>query len=96
MSERASVGGFLFSAGDEAWVTCHTYRDRTPILAFYAPSADLRVTSVSGRGQVTDGDLRFAESFAEAATAYLADTQRLHAEQSRPVADDPSEGSEAA
>ncbi|MFI7133854.1 hypothetical protein ACIBQ1_49825 [Nonomuraea sp. NPDC050153] len=54
-----------------------------PVLCLETSEAGLTI-STTGAGLVTDQDVMLARKIADAATAYLADCERLHAEQSAP------------
>jgi hypothetical protein len=54
-----------------------------PVLYLETDEADLMI-STTGGGPVTDQDVTLARQIVDAATAYLADCERLHAEQPVP------------
>ncbi|MFJ2028210.1 hypothetical protein [Streptosporangium sp. NPDC087985] len=54
--------------------------NRRPFLDLATPEAQVSI-STTGAGPVTAQDLTFARDLADAAALYLADCERLHAEQ---------------
>ncbi|MEV1248573.1 hypothetical protein [Nonomuraea sp. NPDC049750] len=65
----------------EVRVAARVIDERRPYLAFSTSEADVSV-STTGGGPVTDADLALAREIYSAAARYLADCERLHAEQS--------------
>lgn len=80
MGDCTSYGSMSFRLGSNARVTCHTYPDNGPILSLSAGDWSLSM-SPAGRTAITDGDVAKARRLAEAVTTYLAECERLHAEQ---------------
>ncbi|MFI7152596.1 hypothetical protein ACIBO2_47405 [Nonomuraea sp. NPDC050022] len=64
----------------EVQVAARVIDERRPYLAFSTSEADVSV-STTGGGPVTDADLALAREIYSAAARYLADCERLHAEQ---------------
>ncbi|HUR01088.1 MAG TPA: hypothetical protein VM347_00970 [Nonomuraea sp.] len=65
----------------EVQVAARVIDERRPYLAFSTSEADVSV-STTGGGPVIDADLALAREIYSAAAHYLADCERLHAEQS--------------
>ncbi|TNY37757.1 hypothetical protein [Thermomonospora catenispora] len=71
--------------GADARITCSTYPDRPesgPILSISTGDLNLMISSAT-RGRATDNDLATARRLAEAVTAYVAEIERQHSENTR-------------
>jgi hypothetical protein len=68
--------------GADAHVTCHTYRQGSPILVVHGGPVDLSITPAARRDQepLTARDVEFARQLVKAACTYLAEVERLHAQ----------------
>ncbi|WP_431897224.1 hypothetical protein [Nonomuraea sp. bgisy101] len=76
----SAVSSHSFKSGEGTWVTCHTYSNRSPILALYMGSLNVSFCPGSS-AEVTDADLSFAKELARSAAAYLAACESFHAKQ---------------
>ena len=65
-----------------------------PFLHLSSPEAQV-VISTTGGGPVTDQDVTLARQIADAATRYLADCERIHAERSPPPGPESEQGKAA-
>ncbi len=72
-----SFSNFSVYAGNDTWVTCYRYPEKTPILHVSAGQSALSV-SVVGR-EATDAALEFARALLREAQAFAAEVERLHA-----------------
>jgi shikimate 5-dehydrogenase len=70
----ASTGVYV---GDDGWVTCHHYGDKTPILVIDAGGASVSF-SVNGR-QATESAVTFARALASKAQEFADDIEKMHA-----------------
>ncbi|GGO70394.1 hypothetical protein [Nonomuraea cavernae] len=64
----------------DIWIRASVIDQRRPYLTFSASEAQVSF-STTGLGPVTDGDLATAREIYKAAAQYLADCERLHAQQ---------------
>jgi hypothetical protein len=55
--------------------------DTRPFLEFYSSEADVHISTTTGAGPVTEADVNTAREIFTAAARYLAECERLHAEQ---------------
>ncbi|MET9342674.1 hypothetical protein [Nonomuraea sp. NPDC003804] len=76
----SAVSSHSFKSGERAWATCHTYDNRSPILALYMGSLNVSFCP-SNSNEVTDAGLSFARGLASSAAAYLAACESFHAKQ---------------
>ena len=60
---------------DSTYIHCCTYEDAAPILTIQDGPADITITN-SGRGEVTEDDVRFGRLLAEAAALYAAELEK--------------------
>ena len=60
---------------DSTYIHCCTYEDAAPILTIQDGPADITITN-SGRGEVTEDDVRFGRLLAEAAARYAAELEK--------------------
>ena len=76
---------------DSTYIHCSTYEDAAPILTIQDGAADITITN-PGRGEVTEEDVRFGRLLAEAVNRYVAELERLAAEDAARAegADDPA------
>jgi len=65
---------------DDVRVHARVIDERRPYLALSTPEANVSV-STTGSGPVTEADLTLARTIYNAAALYLADCERLHAQQ---------------
>jgi hypothetical protein len=74
-----SLTSFSAHLGADAWIRCHAYRDRMPILVVNAGGASVSVCArVVTRPDA--GDVANARALVKAASTYLTEVERLHAE----------------
>lgn len=64
----------------EMWIRATVLADRRPLLHMSCGKASVSI-STTGAGPVNDADLATARTLFEAAKQYLADCERLHADQ---------------
>jgi hypothetical protein len=64
---------------DSTYICCCTYDDHAPILTIQDGPADITITS-PGQGDVTKDDLRFGRELAQAVNRYLAELEKLAAQ----------------
>ncbi|WP_157248520.1 hypothetical protein [Nonomuraea typhae] len=69
----------------EMWIRATVLADRQPLLHMSCGKASVSV-STTGAGPVSDADVTTARTLFEAASRYLADCERLHAEQATAAA----------
>jgi hypothetical protein len=60
---------------DSTYIHCCTYEDAAPILTIQDGPADITITN-SGRGDVTEDDVRFGRLLAEAVNRYAAELEK--------------------
>ena len=74
----------MFSASmkvsPSTWVTCHAYVDRTPILALHGEHGSLSIYTPRA-DRPSESDRKFARELVRAADAFMAEVERLGAEQ---------------
>jgi hypothetical protein len=70
-------------------IQCCTYDDAAPILSIHDGQVDIVITN-PGRGEVTEDDVTFGRSLAEAASRYAAELEQLAA-RDRALAADPDD-----
>lgn len=85
MTSEASRSSMLLRHGPRAWVVCHAYRDRGPILTVVADGPSLTITQVHPFG-VVERDVMFARELVSATRRYLAECERRRAAGSTVVA----------
>jgi hypothetical protein len=67
--------------GEGARISCSTYPDGGhPILSFDVPSLYLMLAPSGHKTPITEHDVHNARALAKAASVYLAEVERLHAE----------------
>ena len=76
-------------SGADAWVVCHRYPSKTPILAIDAGKSSVTI-SIKGR-DATESAVEFARSLARQAQAFADEMERLHAGATTPESADTAE-----
>jgi hypothetical protein len=72
----------MFGAGDNASATCLLVKGGTPVLSIDDGPVSLTIfPSSGGQKLISPGNLRFARELVEQAGVFLAEVERMHAEQ---------------
>ncbi|GLZ07663.1 hypothetical protein Acsp03_51290 [Actinomadura sp. NBRC 104412] len=77
---RGTWAALSVNPGSGAWVICHAYPGKAPILEMHGAPVSVSITPAGrGEGPVTAADVDLARQLVTAAQTYLAEMQRLHA-----------------
>jgi hypothetical protein len=79
MSSGGSFSSVGLYVGDDAWVKCHLYGDKTPILVIDVGNSSVTI-SPTGR-EASGAAVEFARALVGKAQEFAADVERLHAAQ---------------